>query len=197
MGIFFTKPDNPNPSVTKTGSFVGDWKTGFRYGTAEIKSGPGVIKKPMGGLGIASGAQVWGPYKKEYTKNMFGQLMFYPPQKVDDVPILTQCRHIKDFVRTDEGKRYITASGALLVGSKRPACWRGTEETMFNSEKGDNYEIVVGHPEFYAYAASKQGMAGLATDFLGINTLLYGKGKGKGKGKKKTRKTRRRNTNRL
>jgi hypothetical protein len=191
MGLTFTKPDNPNAAVTKTGSFVGDWKTGYRFGTAEIKSGPGVTKKPMGGLGMATGAQVWGPYKKEYTKTSFGQLLFYPPQKVDDVPILTQCRNIREYVRTDEGKRYLNASGALLVGSKRPACWRGTEETMFNSEKGDNYEIVVGHPEFYAYAASKQGTLGLVTDFLGINTLLYGKGKKK---IKKTRKTRRRNT---
>jgi hypothetical protein len=136
-------------------SWLWDWKTGYTYAAPNIISGPEVTKQkdPLG-------QETWGPYKKTYTKSMFGQNLFRPPHKIDGVPILCRCRSIDQYIRDSGGDRLFGAAGALLVGTNRPACWEDSESIM-NPSGGDTFNIIVGHPAFYAFMANRNGVTGL------------------------------------
>lgn len=167
----------------------GQWKssfaTGYQYVTPDIVSGPNVKKTPG-----PAGSETWGPYKKQYTKSMFGQDLFTPPQKIDGVPILCRCRHINEYAR-NQGSGYgidLGAGAALAFGSHRPACWEDSESIM-NPQGGDTFNITLGHPAFYGYAMNRGGIIGLATGFRGFGGGRETKRKyDRNKKKRKTKK---------
>lgn len=134
--------------------------SGYRWVTPDIVSGPNV-KKIMTPVG-----QVWGPYKKSYTKSMFGQDLFTHPGHVDGVPILCRCRDIKEFMRSSNGSLELGAAGTLL-GGQLPACWEDSESIM-NPSGGDTFNVTVGHPGFYSYAVNPGGTIGALTGFQGF-----------------------------
>ena len=161
-------------------SWAWSWTRGYSYTTPDIISGPEVQKKK----GVLN-SEIWGPYKKVYVKSMFGQDLFTPPNKVDGVPILCRCRSIDQYVRSD-GQVVLGAAGALLIASKRPACWEDSGSIM-NPTGGDTFNVTVGHPGFYQYGASKDGGIGIVQMFF-----KGGKKRINRKGSRKTRKVKRR-----
>jgi len=160
------------------GHWVSDIKTGFRWSTDPIISGPEVVKKPLGSGGIPQfeddnnvkigfslpnlPGEVWGPYRKKFTKSdiMPGQA-FTPPESVDGVPILCRCRMIYQYMRDDKGGRMLQGLGAVLGGKSVPACWDDAE-SLWNPLGGMYFYVKTRHPEFYTLAASNQGLFGIA-----------------------------------
>jgi hypothetical protein len=160
------------------GHWVSDIKTGFRWSTDPIISGPDVVKKPLGSGGIPQfeddnnvkigfslpnlPGEVWGPYRKTFTKSdiMPGQA-FTPPESVDGVPILCRCRMIYQYMRDDKGGRMLQGLGAVLGGKSVPACWDDSE-SIWNPTGGMYFYVKTRHPDFYTLAASKQGLFGVA-----------------------------------
>jgi hypothetical protein len=146
-------------------SWAWNWKKGYSFTSTPVVSNADV-KKIKGPLG----SQEWGPYKKTYTKSIFGQYLFTPPRSVDGIPILCRCRSIRDYMRTTNGGDVVLgAGGAILIGSNPPACWEDSE-TIYNPGGGHTYKIIIRDPAFYAYAANEGGLAGL----LGIGPLISG-----------------------
>jgi len=197
---------------TAKGHWVSDIKTGFRWSTDPIISGPEVVKKPLGSGGIPQfeddnnvkigfslpnlPGEVWGPYRKKFTKSdvMPGQA-FTPPESVDGVPILCRCRMIYQYMRDERGGRMLQGLGAVLGGKSVPACWDDAE-TIWNPLGGMYFYVKTRHPEFYTLAASKQGLFGIAkaaaTGPIGPVPLALGAyfltKKGGGTRRKRTRK---------
>jgi hypothetical protein len=159
------------------GHWVSDIKTGFRWSTDPIISGPEVVKKPLGSGGIPQfeddnnvkigfslpnlPGEVWGPYRKKFTKSELGGQAFTPPESVDGVPILCRCRMIYQYMRDDKGGRMLQGLGAVLGGKSVPACWDDAE-SLWNPLGGMYFYVKTRHPEFYTLAASKQGLFGIA-----------------------------------
>ena len=159
------------------GHWVSDIKTGFRWSTDPIISGPEVVKKPLGSGGIPQfeddnnvkigfslpnlPGEVWGPYRKTFTKSEFGGQVFTQPESVDGVPILCRCRMIYQYMRDERGGRMLQGLGAVLGGKSVPACWDDAE-TIWNPFGGMYFYVKTRHPEFYTLAASKQGLFGIA-----------------------------------
>jgi len=159
------------------GHWVSDIKTGFRWSTDPIISGPEVVKKPLGSGGIPQfeddnnvkigfslpnlPGEVWGPYRKKFTKSELGGQAFTPPESVDGVPILCRCRMIYQYMRDDKGGRMLQGLGAVLGGKSVPACWDDAE-SLWNPLGGMYFYVKTRHPEFYTLAASNQGLFGIA-----------------------------------
>jgi len=150
------------------GSWGWDWKKGYSFTAPDIVSGPEVKKVP-GPLK----SETWGPYKKTYNKSMFGQMLFTPPRSVDGVTILCRCREISSYMRTSdpEADLLLGAEGALLLGSKRPACWEDSQ-TIMNPKGGDTFNVTIGDSRFYQYALNKGALLGA----LGVGPLINFKG---------------------
>jgi hypothetical protein len=138
------------------GHWASDWKTGYRWCTDSITSGPEVTKE-SGAFG-----ETWGPYEKWYTKTIFGQWLFTPPEKVDDVPILCRCRDIRQYMRDREGRLMTGAQGAMLLGGQPPACWED-DSNLWEPMGGPTFRVHVRHPDFYSYFLSSQGSVGLVS----------------------------------
>jgi len=147
------------------GSWAWNWKRGYGFTSPNIVSDENVTKEKG-----PFGSEIWGPYKKTYTKSMFGQMLFTEPKKVDDVTILCRCRFINQYMRSIGGGLELGAAGAVVVGSKRPACWEDSESIM-NPSGGDTFTVTVGHPSFYEYAISKDGAIGILSSFFGGKRL--------------------------
>jgi hypothetical protein len=159
------------------GHWVSDVKTGFRWSTDPIISGPEVVKKPLGSGGIPQfeddnnvkigfslpnlPGEVWGPYRKKFTKSELGGQVFTPPESVDGVPILCRCRMIYQYMRDERGGRMLQGLGAVVGGKSVPACWEDAE-TIWNPTGGMYYYVKTRHPEFYTLALSNQGLFGIA-----------------------------------
>ena len=144
-----------DPANQVEGHYTSDWKTGFRWCADPIVSNSAVEKKPWD-----MGGEVWGPYKKTFTKSIFGQWLFTPPESIDDVPILCRCRDIPAFMRDRNGDLNLGAEGAMLVGANLPTCWED-DMSLWDFNGGDTFRVHLGHPSFYLNFA-----AGLATDIL-------------------------------
>jgi len=155
------------PQPTVEGQWKGSFATGQQFVTPDITSGPNVKKAPVaGGMG-----EQWGPYKKVYTKALIGDPVFTPPGKVDGVPILCRCREINQYMRsqgTGPGHKSLNlgAQVAVMAGANRPARWEDKQSIM-NPGGGDTFNVVLGHPAFYAYAANSDGTVGIAKRLLG------------------------------
>uniref|UniRef100_A0A6C0LQ30 Uncharacterized protein n=1 Tax=viral metagenome TaxID=1070528 RepID=A0A6C0LQ30_9ZZZZ len=158
------------------GHYVSDIKTGYRWATDPIVSGPEVVKKPLGNvvpqfetdnnLKYAFSlpgypGEVWGPYRKQFTKSDFGGQVFTPPESIDGVPILCRCRDIPTYMRDPRGGRMLQGFGAVTLGKSMPACWDDTE-SIWNAFGGMYYYLKIRHPDFFTYAASKDGLLGVA-----------------------------------
>lgn len=140
-----------NPDATESeGHWAADWKTGYRWCTDAITSGDDVIKQQ----GAVPGSEVWGSYVKKYTKSLFGQLLFTPPESVDGVPILCRCRDISTYMRDSQGRLQLGAKGAMIFGSNPPACWEDNA-SFWNPHGGDKFAVTVRHPGFYISFVSK------------------------------------------
>jgi len=161
---------------TATGHWVSDIKTGYRWSTDPIISGPDVVKKPLGNvvpqfetdnnLKYAFSlpgypGEVWGPYRKQFTKSIIGGQAFTPPESVDGVPILCRCRDIDNYMRDERGGRMLQGFGAVALGKSVPACWDDIE-SLWNPLGGIYFYVKTRHPDFFAYAASKDGLFGVA-----------------------------------
>jgi hypothetical protein len=168
-------------SLVVPGYWKADPKTGYRWVTPAIVSGPDVVKEPF-----PLGGTKWGPYNKLYTRSMFGQNLFTPPEMVDGVPILCACSEIRSYMRDPQGRRITNPMGALVFGSSSPACWTDNRSIM-NPSGGNTFSVIVGHPDFYAYALNRGGLVGLATGFRGFG----GRTRRNRRGMKRTRKNRR------
>jgi hypothetical protein len=198
--------DGETPVV---GHWVSDFKTGYRWATKPITSDDSVKKVPIGQTvpkfednqhlqalktqitylpssyyKPSQPGEVWGPYKKEFTKSSFGQNIFTPPESVDGIPLLCRLRDIRTYVRDDSGGRTLNALYALLAGNTPPACYEDNE-TITNPFGGMYFFVVVRHPDFYNYAQSKNGargvlmneftrprMTGLIPSYFAAKTLL-------------------------
>lgn len=159
------------------GHWVSDIKTGYRWATDPLISGPDVVKKPLGSGGIPQfeddntvkigfslpnlPGEVWGPYRKQFTKSDFGGQVFTPPESVDGIPILCRCRNIYEYMRDPRGGRMLQGLGAVLGGKSVPMCWDDSE-TIWNQLGGMYFYVKTRHPDFYALAASKNGLLGVA-----------------------------------
>jgi len=169
------KEQQTEPAVK--GHYVSDIKTGYRWATDPIVSGPEVVKKPLGNvipqfendnnLKYAFSlpgypGEVWGPYRKKFTKSdlLPGQV-FTPPESVDGVPILCRCRDIYTYMRDPRGGRMLQGLGAVTLGKSMPACWDDTE-SIWNTFGGMYYYLKIREPSFFAFAASNQGLLGVA-----------------------------------
>ena len=169
------KEQQTEPAVK--GHYVSDIKTGYRWATDPIVSGPEVVKKPLGNvvpqfendnnLKYAFSlpgypGEVWGPYRKQFTKSdlLPGQV-FTPPESVDGVPILCRCRDIPTYMRDPRGGRMLQGFGAVTLGKSMPACWDDTE-SIWNAFGGMYYYLKIREPGFFAFAASYQGLLGVA-----------------------------------
>ena len=163
------------------GYWAADPKTGYRWVTPAIVSGPDVVKEafPLGGA-------KWGPYNKLYTRSMFGQNLFTPPEMVDGVPLLCACSGIRFYMRDSQGRRITNPMRALAFGGTSPACWTDNSSIM-NPSGGSTFSVIVGHPDFYGYALNRGGLAGLATGFRGFG----GRTRRRRTTTKRTRKNRR------
>jgi hypothetical protein len=106
--------------------------------------------------------EVWGPYRKQFTKSdlLPGQV-FTPPESVDGVPILCRCRDIPTYMRDPRGGRMLQGFGAVTLGKSMPACWDDTE-SIWNTFGGMYYYLKIREPGFFAFAASKDGLLGVA-----------------------------------
>jgi hypothetical protein len=51
--------------------------------------------------------------------------------------------------------------GAVTLGKSMPACWDDTE-SIWNAFGGMYYYLKIRHPDFFTYAASKDGLLGVA-----------------------------------
>jgi len=168
------KEQQTEPAVK--GHYVSDIKTGYRWATDPIVSGPDVVKKPLGNvvpqfetdnnLKMAFSfpgypGEVWGPYRKQFTKSDFGGQVFTPPESIDGVPILCRCRDIPTYMRDPKGGRMLQGFGAVTLGKSMPACWDDSE-SIWNAFGGMYYYLKIRHPDFFAYAASKDGLLGVA-----------------------------------
>lgn len=167
------------------GHWVTDFKTGYRWATDPIQSDETVQKVPLGetvprfedsdilkALGTqitylpssyykpSEPGEVWGPYKKQFTKSSFGQNIFTPPESIDGIPLLCRAREIRDYVRDESGGRTVNALYALLFGKTPPACY-DDNETITNPYGGMYFFVVIRHPDFYNYAQSKNGSRGV------------------------------------
>lgn len=144
----------------------GHWEwhgtTGYKWVMPGIISGPGIKK-----ITNPDGSQTWGPYAKTYTKSMFGQNLFTPPDTVDGVNLLCQCRFINQYMRGTKGEASLSGQSALLFSSNRPACWEDSTSIM-NPQGGDSFTVTLGHPAFYGYALNRGGLIGLTTGFRGL-----------------------------
>ena len=194
------------------GHWVSDIKTGYRWATDPIISGPDVTKKPLGNTipGFEKDnnlkmifslpklpGEVWGPYKKQFTTSVVGGQVFTPPESVDGVPILCRCRDIPQYMRDERGGRMLQGFGAVAAGEKPPACWDDTQaELIGDFYGGTNFYVMTRHPSFYAFAASKNGLFGVAQNIvkgpIGPVPLALGAwalARGGSRKKKKTRAT--------
>jgi len=158
------------------GHWVSDIKTGYRWATDPIVSDDTIVKKPLGNtvphfendknlkmmfsLPKLPG-EVWGSYKKQFTKSSFGGQVFTPPETVDGVPLLCRCRDIPEYMRDKNGGRMLQGFGAVTMGEHVPACWEDNE-SLFDMLGGMYYYVITRHPSFYAFAASKYGLLGVA-----------------------------------
>jgi len=182
----YKKQQNDIESQTPVeGHYVSDFKTGQRWATDPIESDASVKKVSFGqtipkfednqfigdlknkNMYMPSSyykpkepGQIWGPYKKQFTKSSFGQNLFTPPESVDGIPILCRCREIKEYVNDSDGGITLNALYALLAGETPPACWEDNE--MITDPFGGMYFfVVIRHPDFYNYAQSKDGARGV------------------------------------
>jgi len=160
MGADASKIEAENKTIANIisveGHWVNDFKTGRRWVTNPIQSGPTVVKKKLPDSPVG---EVWGPYEKLYTRSMFGQNLFTAPESVDGVPILCRCRDIPEYVRSN-GSLNLGAGGALVLGQNPPACWEDSE-TIMNPNGGTTFDVTVRHPGFYISALSSNGLLGL------------------------------------
>jgi len=156
-GIISVLPVNPDATESE-GHWAPDWTTGMRWCTDAIISGDDVVKQQ----GAVPGSEVWGPYTKKYTKSLFGQLLFTPPESVDTVPILCQCRDIPNYMRDSKGHIVTGAGGAVLFGSHRPACWEDDSYFM-NPSGGPKFTVTLGHPSFYINFVTKNLIGNLVS----------------------------------
>jgi len=203
--------------IPVTGHWVSDIKTGYRWATDPVISDASVVKKPLGNTipgfenlmnakmtyslpGLPG--EIWGPYKKKFTKSTFGGQVFTPAESVDGVPLLCRCRDITQYMRDKEGGRMLQGFGAVGFGKNVPACWDDTEAVLLGDVNGGmNYYVMTRHPAFYAFAASKNGLLGVAKAVatgpigpvplaIGAYALMRGgKGTRKRKGKKHRKQT--------
>ena len=207
---------------TATGHWVSDIKTGFRWSTDPIVSGPEVVKKPLGGtvpqfendnnLKMAFSlpgypGEVWGPYRKKFThSSIIGGQAFTPPESVDGVPILCRCRDIEKYMRDERGGRMLQGLGAVALGKSVPACWDDTE-SIWNPLGGMYFYVKTREPGFFAYAASSQGLLGvaegIATGPVGPVPLALGayfltkKGGAKGTGRQRKQRANNKKTRKM
>jgi hypothetical protein len=202
--------------LASEGHWVSDIKTGYRWATDPIISGPDVVKKPLGNvvpqfennnnlkmmfsLPKLPG-EVWGPYRKKFTKSVIGGQVFTPPETIDDVPLLCRCRDIDKYMRDDRGGRMLQGFGAVVNGKHAPACWDDNES--FSDFLGGMYfYVMTRHPSFYALAASGDGLLGVARNVasgpiwpvpLALGAMAFmrgGKTRRRSRGRKTTRKQR-------
>jgi hypothetical protein len=164
------------------GHYVNDVKTGYRWATDPIISDSSVqkIPQPISLPGLPG--EIWGPYPKKFTRSMFGQNLFTPPESVDGVPILCRCRDINQYVRSADGSRVLNAMIALGAGASPPACWED-DESIMNPYGSMTFRINTRHPAFYEYMVDRDGRMGI------ITKLIVGGRRTKRK-IRKTRKTR-------
>ena len=161
------------------GHHVPDIKTGYRWATDPIISDSTIVKKPLGNkipkfentdmnmlfsLPKLPG-EVWGPYKKQFTKSILGGQVFTPPESVDGVPLLCRCRDIHQYMRENDGGRMLQGFGAVTMGTNPPACWDDSE-SLSDMLGGMYYYVMTRHPNFYAFAASKHGLLGVAKNIV-------------------------------
>lgn len=94
---------------------------------------------------------------------------------MDGNELLCQCRYINAYVREQSGgpggagKGTITldATGALLFGSNRPACWDDDYGVKSGFLPTDTYYVVIGHPDFYkSVMFGSRGTMGLVQGFM-------------------------------
>ena len=160
------------------GHWVNDIKTGVRWATDPVTSDSSITKLPLGNTipGFDKDnnlkmifslpklpGEVWGPYKKQFTTSSLGGQVFTPPESVDGVPILCRCRNIAEYMRDERGGRMLQGFGAVAAGAKPPACWDDSEAALLGNVTGGlNFYVMTRHPAFYALAASKNGLFGVA-----------------------------------
>lgn len=159
----------------------GEWKwtwTGYRFVVTPVISDPTV--KKMHGPG---GSELWGPYKKRYSKSLFGLEVFTAPETVDGVRILCQCRDITQYMKDNNGGEYLGKRESLLMGDNRPACWEDSK-AIINPDGGSTYTVTIGHPAFYGYAINKGSTLGVSTGFRGLGGKKTLKGANKFKDNK-------------
>jgi hypothetical protein len=109
--------------------------------------------------------EIWGPYKKTFTKSILGQNIFTPPESVDNIPLLCRCRDIQGYVRDDQGGRTLNALYALLGGTTPPACY-DDNQWIQDPYGGMNFFVVLRHPDFYNYAQSQYGSMGVVAQTI-------------------------------
>jgi len=142
------------------GHYVNDIKTGYRWATDPIISDSSVQKVPQPISLPGLPGEIWGPYPKKFTRSMFGQNLFTPPESVDGVPILCRCRDINQYVRSADGSRVLNAMIALGTGASPPACWED-DESIMNPYGGMTFRINTRHPAFYEYMVDRDGRMGI------------------------------------
>ena len=183
------------------GHWVSDIKTGYRWATDPIVSDSSIEKKPLGGvisgfenqhldmLGMIPGykSEIWGPYKKLFTKSSFGGQVFTPPESIDGIPILCRCRDIYKYMRDERGGVMLQGLGAVALGKQSPMCW-DDKSSLSDFLGGMYFYVIKGHPEFYIHAMSKHGLLGVAGTLTGFGRGGTRKQKSLKKSKKSTRK---------
>jgi hypothetical protein len=160
------------------GHYVNDSKTGYRWATDPIVSDSSIQKVPQPVSLPGLPGEIWGPYPKKFTRSMFGQNLFTPPESVDGVPILCRCRDIRQYVRSKDGSRILNAMIALGAGASPPACWED-DESIMNPYGGMTFRVNTRHPAFYEYMIDRDGLTGIFSKIVGGRRT-----------KKKIRKTR-------
>jgi hypothetical protein len=147
------------------GHYVNDSKTGYRWATAPIVSDSSVQKIPQPVSLPGLPGEIWGPYPKKFTRSMFGQNLFTPPESVDGVPILCRCRDINDYVRSTDGSRILNAIIALGAGASPPACWED-DGSIMNPYGGMTFRVNTRHPAFYEYMINRDGRFGIMRNLI-------------------------------
>jgi len=153
-----------NSSVVE-GHYVNDIKTGYRWATDPIISDSSVKKIPQPVSIPGLPGEIWGPYPKKFTRSMFGQNLFTPPESVDGVPILCRCRDIGQYVRSKDGSRILNAIIALGAGAYPPACWED-DESIMNPYGGMTFRVHTRHPAFYGYMVNRGGITKIISDMI-------------------------------
>jgi hypothetical protein len=64
-------------------------------------------------------------------------------------------------MRDPKGGRMLQGFGAVTLGKSMPACWDDTE-SIWNTFGGMYYYLKIREPGFFAFAASKDGLLGVA-----------------------------------